>query len=315
MADCNKEFKDFLEKIQLGKTKVEHLRTSRDALRERVKAYYTENGKNLPYFVGQGSFKVHTCINQIDEDYDIDDGVYLQHLPENKDDWPETETFHDEIKEAVKNHTDQPPEDKTACIRVQFKKEYHVDLAIYGEFEDKVYLARKGNDQWEENNPKLFTEWVRDKIKTHGEQIRNVIKYIKKWAYYNGWMDSISGFFITILVGNHFSVAADRDDLALYNTLVNIVDYLEVNRKILRPVTPSKNMTASFSDAEMDTFISRFENFRDSSKKAIMGVTKKDAHETWKMLFGDDFPKYIEEKKTNDNSAIVITRENKPWGN
>jgi len=316
MADCNKEFSQFLDKIQLGKTKIEHLRTSRDALRNRIKTYFEDKGENIPNFTGQGSFKVHTCINQSDEDYDIDDGVYLQHLPENKDNWPKTETVHEEIKEAVKDHTDLPPKDKTTCVRVQFKKEYHVDLAIYGEFDEKIYLARKGNEQWEENNPKLFTEWILGKVKFNGEQLRNLIKYVKKWAYYNGWIDTISGFLITILVGNHFSQAEGRDDLALYHTLVNIADYLRINRKILRPVDPVKTMTESLSDEDMDKMISQFEEFRDSAKKAVMEIAKKEAQETWLSLFGDDFPKYVDEKKTNDSSSnTVIIRENKPWGN
>ena len=315
MADCSKEFTQFLEKIRLGKTKIEHLRTSRDALREKIETCYKENGKNIPVFLGQGSFKAHTCINQTDEDYDIDDGVYLKHLPEQKDDWPKTETVHDEIIDAVKNHTEQPPKDKTTCVRVQFKKEYHVDLAIYGEFEGNVYLARKGNDQWEENSPRLFTEWILDKVKFHGEQLRNLIKYIKRWAYYNGWIDGISGVFITILVGNHFTPASERDDLALYNTLVSMTDYLIINRNIIRPVKPMKNMTESFSEADMDKMISRFEKFRDKAKEAVMGSVKKDAQEKWQSLFGNDFPNYSEEKQTDSSSNFSITRENKPWGN
>jgi hypothetical protein len=316
MADCNKEFSQFLDKIQLGKTKIEHLRTSRDALRDRIETYYKNKGENIPTFTGQGSFKAHTCINQSDEDYDIDDGVYLQHLPENKDDWPKTEIVHEEIKEAVKDHTDLPPKDKTTCVRVQFKKEYHVDLAIYAESDGKIYLARKGNEQWEENNPKLFTEWIWGKVKSSGEQLRNLIKYIKKWSYYNGWIDSISGFLITILVGNHFAQAGERDDLALYNTLVNIADYLSINRKILRPVEPSKNMTQSFSDEDMDKMISQFEKFRDSAKKAVMGIEKKEAQETWRSLFGDDFPKYAADEQIDNSISISRSRirENKPWG-
>jgi len=315
MANCNDEFTQFLENIQLAKSKIEHLRTSRDALRERIRTYYKEKKENIPDFLGQGSFKAHTCINQSDEDYDIDDGVYLQHLAENKNDWPKTETVHNEVKEAVRNHTEQPPEDKTACVRVRFKKEYHVDLAIYCEYEKKVYLARKGTDQWEENSPRLFTEWILDKVKLYGEQIRNVIKYIKKWAYYNGWIDTISGFFITILVGDHFTPSADRDDLALSSTLTNITTYLKNNREILRPVEPQKNMTASFSEAEMDTMITHFEKFRDKAQKAVTVITKKESQETWRTLFGDDFPKYDDDEHDDHSSNISIVRENKPWGN
>jgi hypothetical protein len=314
MADCSKEFFQFLEKIQLWEAKIEHLLTSRNALRERIKTYYKERGENIPDFLGQGSLKVHTCINQSEEDYDIDDGVYLQHLPEKKADWPKTETVHNEIKEAVKDHTDQTPEDKTACIRVLFKKEYHVDLAIYGKFEEKIYLARKGNEQWEENSPKLFTDWILGKVESQGEQLRNVIKYVKKWAYYNGWIDTISGFLITILVGTHFSQVADKDDLALSNTLINITAYLRSNRKIIRPVEPIKNMTASFTDTEMETMVSHFEKFKDAAQKAVLGTVKKDAQEIWRSLFGDDFPKY-EDEQFDNILRISRTRENKPWGN
>ena len=33
------------------------------------------------------------------------------------------------------------------------------DLAIYGIWQEKIYLARRGYAQWEENDPKLFTDW------------------------------------------------------------------------------------------------------------------------------------------------------------
>jgi hypothetical protein len=315
MADCGKEFTQFLDAIQLGKSKIEHLRTSRNALRDRITAYYKDKKKNIPNFLGQGSFKAHTCINQSDEDYDIDDGVYLQHLPEDKDDWPKTETFHSEIMEAVKDHTDLPLKDKHACVRVQFKKEYHVDLSIYGEFEDKIYLARKGAEQWEENSPRLFTEWVLSKVGTHGEQLRNIIKYIKKWSYYNGWIESISGFLITILVGDHFSGYPERDDLALFYTLTNITSYLKNDRKIIRPVEPRKDMTGSFTEKDMDNMISHFEDFKDGTEKAVMGKEKKYAQEEWRVLFGEDFPKYVEKQQNSNSSNIIITKENKPWGN
>jgi hypothetical protein len=77
MSDCNAEFKTFLDTIQLSKTKVADLRRSRDAIRDRIINYYKEKGLTPPAFCGQGSFKVKTGINQSDEDYDIDHGVYL----------------------------------------------------------------------------------------------------------------------------------------------------------------------------------------------------------------------------------------------
>jgi hypothetical protein len=76
-----------------------------------------------------------------------------------------------------------------------------------------------------------------------------------------------------------------------------------------------KNMTESFSDEEMDTMISHFEDFRDAAQKAVMGFDKKDAHEKWRSLFGDDFPKYVAKQESSNIPNIAITGGHKPWGN
>jgi hypothetical protein len=198
---------------------------------------------------------------------------------------------------------------------VRYKQEYHVDLSIYGEDEGKIYLARTDSEQWEENNPKLFTQWFLDKLKVSGEQLRNVCKYIKKWSYYNGWIDGISGFLITILTGDHFYSYKDRDDIAISETLKRIVNHLELNRKILRPVVPRKNMIGSMSDKEVDAMIAHFKQFRDKAEEAVVTAGKERAHKIWRELFGDEFPKYKDEQKSNSTPIYTITRENKPWGN
>jgi hypothetical protein len=315
MADCSVEFKIFLETIKLGQTKVDNLRRSRDAIRDRIINYYNRKELFPPEFCGQGSFKVKTGINQSDEDYDIDYGVYLKHLPDNRGDWPKPKDCHKEIYEAVDGHTDIPPEDKHACVRVRYKQEYHVDLSIYGEGEGKIYLARTDSGQWEENNPKLFTQWFLDKLKVSGEQLRNVCKYIKKWSYYNGWIDDISGFLITILTGDHFYSHKDRDDISVFETLKAIVSHLELTREILRPVVPRKNMIESVSDKEINIMITHFKQFKNKSEEAVMTAEKEKAHKIWRELFGDEFPKYKDEQKSNFAPIYTITRENKPWGN
>ena len=127
MANCTNEFKQMFEKIDLSKNKIENLKRGRDALRGKISDYYSENNQKQPNFCGQGSFKMKTTIVQKDEDYDLDDGVYLNNLPAEKDKWPKTEDVHKDILKAVDGHTDTPPEDKSACVRVQYKKDYHID--------------------------------------------------------------------------------------------------------------------------------------------------------------------------------------------
>lgn len=317
MADCTKEFNQLLAKIDLSKTKIENLKRGRDSLREKITNYYKDNDKAIPDFCGQGSFKMKTTIVQKEEDYDLDDGIYLNSLPEDKSEWPKTEDIHNEIISAVDGHTDTPPEDKTACVRVQYKKDYHIDLAIYGMHENKIYLARKGDEQWEENDPKLFTDWFYEKKNLYGEDFRTIIKLIKKWAYFNGYQDDISGFLITILVGNNYTESTlGRIDSILANTLQAIVYDLEQNRKIVRPVNPKRTKTEKYSDEKFQRlFINRFVSFKTKANKAVSAASKQDACDIWISLFGDDFPSCDEEPEQAQERNFSITRETRPWGN
>ena len=317
MANCTDEFNQFLAKIDLSKTKIENLRRGRDALREKVGDYYSENGQKKPDFCGQGSFSMKTTIVQKNEDYDLDDGVYLNNLPNDKSRWPKTEDVHREIVKAVSGHTDTPPEDKKACVRIQYKNDYHIDIAIYGTHDGKTYLARKGEEQWEENDPKLFKSWFDNKKEYYGENFRTLIKLIKKWAYFNGYQDDISGFLITILVGNNYTDNnSGRIDCILADTLKAIVSDLEQNRRIVRPVKPKKNKTRKYSPEDFQKlFIDRFTAFKTKANKAVNAPSKQEACDIWLTLFGDDFPDCEEEHSQSAGRNFGITRETRPWGN
>ena len=180
-----------------------------------------------------------------------------------------------------------------------------------------TYLARKGLEQWEENNPKLFTEWVHEKLRRHDEQFRSVVKYIKKWAYYKGY-EEISGFLTTILVGNNFSGDTNREDRSLLNTLDRVVNDLEGNKAIFRPVSPEKNMTDKYTESEFrQLFIDRFKKFRDKAEKAFVEDDHGKSCDIWRELFGDEFPEADEEErdKIQERQPVKITTETRPWGN
>lgn len=311
MADCHIEFQELLEKISLSKTKINNLRRGRDALRSKIKIYFQEKELMVPDFCWQGSFSMKTTIVQSGEDYDLDDGIYLTHLPESKSDWPTTEEIHNQIIKAVDGHTETKPKDKASCIRIQYKNEFHIDLAIYSEYNDKIFLAKRGDIQWEENNPKLFKEWFETKLKKYLEQFRSVCKYIKKWAYYNGYND-ITGFLITILVGNNFYPYENRDDKSLSLTLCNIVGNIESQRAIIRPVPPYKNMLAELTEDEINSFIHNFAIFSGQASLAVEN-DKDSATKIWENLFGE-FPHTKQNNYTHNSGPSYIKKETEPWG-
>ena len=270
MADCTKQFNDFIGNINLTDTQIETLRKNRDALRSKISNYFSENNLKQPDFCWQGSFSMGTTIKDPDANYDLDDGIYLNHLSDNKEDWPSAEDMHDLIVDSVKNHTSKNIQNKRKCVRVQYADNHHIDLAIYGKNDEKYYLAVKGDLQWEENSAKSFKEWFDDKRKLYGDDFIDIIKILKKWAKKQDYKD-ITGFYITILAGNNFAPNT-RIDLCLKNTIENILSDLKWNYKITRPVEPKINLTEEkykTTDEFNEKFIVPFETILAVSEKAI----------------------------------------------
>ena len=96
MPELSKEFNNFHDRIVLGNGRKESLRKSRNAIRDRIRQYFKEIIKvTSPRFYMQGSFAMGTTVNPLDGEFDIDDGVYLQHLDENDNsNWPVPDTVH-----------------------------------------------------------------------------------------------------------------------------------------------------------------------------------------------------------------------------
>lgn len=312
MADCSNQFSKLLGNISLTDTEETTLRKNRDALRERIKSYFSSRNLNQPTFCGQGSFSMRTTIREPNNEYDIDDGLYLNHLPADKKDWPNTEDIHKLVVDSVDGHTDKKIEDKNKCVRVPYSDGHHVDLAIYGEYNQKHYLAVKGNTQWEENSAKAFKDWFDSKKSVLDDNYVKIIKIIKKWSQKQDFLDDITGFLITILVGNNFC-SDSRIDKCLSFTLTNIVNDLKRSKQIVRPVSPNKNLTEKYSDDEFEKkFIKPFEYFKIQAEKAVSELNISRATEIWISLFGTDFPE-DEDRSNNMNSTFEITTISKPW--
>lgn len=218
MLDLNKLFEDFHDEISLTKTYKDKITKGRDALRTRIGNKFEEKGRKKPQHCTQGSYAMRTAIMPTgDDEFDLDNGVYLKGYSIEQDDWPSTQTVHTWVKDAVNGHTSNPPIDKNTCVRVVYEDKYHIDLPIYimGENSDGdsiAYLAHKSKG-WIESDPKAFTNWFQGFVNDNGQQIRHMVKYLKAWKDYKNI--DIKGMAITILVCNNFSVTANRDDISL----------------------------------------------------------------------------------------------------
>ena len=119
----------------------------------------------------------------------------------------------------------------------------------------------------------------------------------------------LSGFGISVLVVERFR-QQDREDRALYDTMVAIRDRLEWNLQIAHPVTPGDYITSGADDA-------RARSFRDKLTDAINALQplfrpdckRERALKCWDRVFATTFfgERFEDEKRASMTAPAIIT--------
>lgn len=325
MADLNSEFSTFHDRIALTSSKKASLRTSRNANRERIRQYFRDTLKILiPKFRGQGSYAMGTTVNPINGEYDIDDGVYLQHLDKQDDsNWPTAATVHNWLVKATEGPTNEKPMDKRTCVRVRYAGQYHVDLPSYGELNGDYLLSVKGEAKWPHSDPLALTDWFLGQVKSHGEQLRRMVRYLKAWADFQskrrGKMPN--GLILTAIVANHFR-GHEKDDVALANTVQAISNAVSSLFYVLNPVDFSEELTSRLTDVQKSRFQEAISTAAKDTNEAITMDDRHEASKQWRKQFGDRFP-LVENAQTNEAKEQMAVgfachhqakKPPKPWG-
>ena len=323
MADCSRNFNNgeecYRNKITLGSEKEDQLRTSRNALRKKVKSHLEGKGAKDVKFYRQGSYAHRTIVNPLDGDYDIDDGVYMDLSGfENE---PSTTTIHNWIVEAVEGHTDIKPNDREPCVRAIFKAGYHVDLPAYKIVQendkDKNHLAKKAAG-WEESNPRGMNNWFQQEVKNKSPQVRRVVKYLKGWKDFRKSKSSAklpSGLTLTILATEEF-VSDIRDDISFSGTNKAVLNRLKLNEAIWKPYQPTENMRKYMTDGQFENFLEELEKLVAAGKEAIGEDNARTASEKWRKVLGERFhcpiPIKVRGQKSSPKHLLLGQRSRVP---
>ena len=317
MFDCSKDVRaHHNQKVTLPKTEQDRMRDRRNTNRERLRRGLDKAGKPAPIeFVAQGSYAMKTMVRDQDNDYDIDDGVYFR-----KEDLvgPRgAEMTSLQARQMVRDAVDNDrfkvaPEVRSNCVRVYYEAGYHVDLPVYRRvvtstfFGEEVHYELAASSGWKRSDARDVTRWYENERakSADGQQLRRINRDLKKFARSrHSWRSGIlSGFGISVLVVERFR-QNDREDRALYDTMVAIRDRLNWGLEIAHPVTPHDYITIGPDDA-------RARSFRDKLTAAIdtlrplfrTDCTREQALKCWDKIFATTF---FSERFENEQRAAV----------
>lgn len=324
MADSHKLFIHFNDIVKLTDDKRKILLSVRNKLRERIQINFnkinSQDRRHLEiYFQTQGSFIMDTIIRPLNDDYDLDDGVYFQGK-ESIEQRPEPQTFHTWIVNAVdQDNVFEDVQDRHACVRVQYKKDFHIDIPIYyADNIDSPDLAEI-KEGWILSNPIEFIAWFEGKaqsgfkkaflyerlefaepykkwltdIRKQDAQLRRLVRYMKAWADLKR-KEMPCGIIMTILVAENFAIDT-RDDIAFKVTLEKIKQYLLNNGiKCLRPTSPKgEDLLASTNKESKEYFMTALDNLIVSANRALNAPNEKEACKEWAKHFGSRFPCHL----------------------
>jgi hypothetical protein len=333
MFDCSDDVLAYHdEKTTLRQSDRTAMRNRRNANRDRLKSRLKEAGRPTPYeFIKQGSYAMLTMVQDAENDYDIDDGVYFTQSSlqdKNGKDMPAPDA-RAMVCEALKDaRFSCQPEVRTSCVRVYYNEGYHVDMPVYRIRESDGEYELSSGDAWIVSRAADVEDWFdeinqeRSPDEDNGRQFRRMTRLNKKFARSrSSWKPEIcAGFTVTKLASEKYVPDSQREDVALRYTMQGIHDRLCISLEVQHPITPSTTLTSGPNDAgtrllrdKLADALTELDVLDDSQ------CTRAKALRAWDRVFNTDFFSRRESRKQAAEAAIsrttpaVIVNPARPW--
>ncbi|KAF0136238.1 MAG: hypothetical protein FD139_2848 [Methylocystaceae bacterium] len=322
MFDCAKDVRAYHDQdVTLPKTEQDAMRDRRNSNRTRLRNGLSATGKPAPLeFVKQGSYAMKTMVRDPDNDYDIDDGVYFR--KEDLVGGRGAEMTSLQARQMVRDAVDdgkfkRAPEVRPNCVRVFYEKGYHVDLPVYRRvttstvFGDEYHYELAASSGWKRSDARDVSDWYEaERSKSSdGVQLRRINRDLKKYARsrYSWRAGILSGFGVTVLTTEGIRVN-EREDRALYDTMVAIRDRLNWNLQVAHPVTPGDYITSGRDDAKARCFREKLTEAIDTLQPLFEAdCTREKALKCWDKVFATTFfSERLEEEQRASVAAPAI---------
>lgn len=320
MANLEKEFDQFFKRIDLSPSKEEELREKRDCLKDEIIEYFSsKDDYNQPNFSLQGSMDMCTTINPLDEEYDIDYGIYVNKKDidyKDENTWPDIKNLHEMIAEACKPTKRTVDTSKDTCVRVIYANNYHVDFPIYiKNSDDKNFIPKLAHKElgWLDSDAKANTNYFKDCNKGTNDALRHIVMFLKAMVDYqnfieDGFKTDISGFELTMLACRDYTTDKQTQiDKIWHKTIEEMHKQCQNNTSLKKPVTNDELWTNK-EQKDKDAFIKLLKFAVDNTRKSIDTTSEKEASEYYREIFGDRFPKLTKDAKAENLGASVVVQ-------
>ena len=319
MFDMTADFSSFYENhVRLGGTLRKDLADKRDLnlnrLNSGLDALAVETGKPHPHWYdwrNQGGYAMHTLNKDpADEsDYDIDVAVIFKKSDICSDPLEARKRVRDALAKKCINFT-KDPEARTNAVTIYYAEGYHIDFAVYRTYVDDAGVTRTehASRQWTERNPARVTNWFQDEVDRLSPkgnpllgykpavapgQLRRIVRFTKWFCRSRTGWTLPGGMVVSVLLAdaNVYKSNGDRDDRALYETLVSLRDRLKICCNVFSPVDGSE-LTAR---EEVLNQVKRLRDRLDENLPKLdilfdqKNCTREKARSAWDWIFNHEF--------------------------
>lgn len=284
-----------------------------DVLKGSLKS---EFGKPVSSWL-QGSYKFGTQIRpaRLDEEFDIDLGVYLEWHGNAEDGDVSAQELKDKVQDILKDYANDAANDacevtapKTRCNRIRFTDDFHIDVPSYHlDREDDARELATEDDEWENSDPKAIYLWWKDQFDgLERDRARRLTRYLKMWAALTFEQASRpSSILLTVLVARTLkttnTVDLSGDDDFLCAVVKGIRDRLTKSRSVRNPANTSEDLNR-LTDDGFEALGAELEKFFGIADRALDATDEYESADIWSEAFKHFFP-FPEEDEMQSGSA------------
>ncbi len=194
-----------------------------------------------------------------------------------------------------------------------YNEGYHVDIPVYRIRETDGEYELAAGDSWIVSRAADVEAWFNDVNEQsspddeNGGQFRRDTRMVKIFARSRiAWKSQVApGFTVTKLVAEKYVSDADREDVALRQTMQGIYDRLVINLEVQHPVTPDSKLTKGPDDPGTAFLRSKLADaLRELAVLDDAACTRKKALAAWDRVFNTDFFSQRDASKTASVAAM-----------